>query len=61
MLHTVPTLHVVDANLNTHNCTFNIFLCLQGHHMLSFYGRTRIVGKGGLWVRQIVLTNFIYL
>ena len=24
-------------------------------------GRTRIVGKGGLWVRQILLINVIYL
>ena len=25
------------------------------------FGHTRIVGTGGLWVRQIVLKNVIYL
>ena len=44
---------------------------LRGHHisrtLTPANGRTRIVGKGGLWVkadcgyRQIVLTNVIYL
>ena len=26
----------------------------------SFFGCTRIVGKGVFWVKQIVLTNVIY-
>ena len=28
---------------------------------IQFKGHTRIVGKGGLWVRRIVLANIIYL
>ena len=34
---------------------------LNGLNCANIIGRTWIVGKGGLWVRQILLMNNIYL